>query len=56
MLGRLRDTVAEFHRHGLFLFTWGDANNDYASYMAQKEAGIGGWRRGVRVSLCMGVV
>ena len=41
MLGRLQETVAEFHRHGLFLYTWGDANNDYASYMAQREAGIG---------------
>lgn len=27
---------------GLFLYTWGDANNDYDSYMAQREAGIGG--------------
>ena len=26
--GGLRETVAEFHRHGLFLYTWGDANND----------------------------
>lgn len=40
VLGRLQETVAEFHRHGLFLYTWGDANNDYASYMAQREAGI----------------
>jgi glycerophosphoryl diester phosphodiesterase len=46
VLGRLHETVAEFHRHGLFLYTWGDANNDFASYMAQREAGIGallGW-------------
>lgn len=42
----LRDAVATFHAHGLFLYTWGDANNDYASYMAQKEAGVGAW--GVR--------
>ena len=27
---------------GLFLYTWGDANNDYELYMAQREAGIGG--------------
>ena len=27
---------------GLFLYTWGDANNDYNAYMAQREAGIGG--------------
>jgi glycerophosphodiester phosphodiesterase len=40
VLGRLHETVAEFHRHGLFLYTWGDANNDFASYMAQREAGI----------------
>lgn len=26
---------------GLFLYTWGDANNDYELYMAQREAGIG---------------
>ncbi|KAL4420635.1 hypothetical protein ABPG75_010291 [Micractinium tetrahymenae] len=40
VLGRLHDWVAEFHRHGLFLYTWGDGNNDFGSYMAQKEAGI----------------
>lgn len=43
MLGSLHQAVAEFHRHGLFLYTWGDANNDYASYMAQREAGVGEW-------------
>lgn len=37
----LHAAVAEFHRHGLFLYTWGDANNDYSSYMAQREAGVG---------------
>jgi hypothetical protein len=41
VLGRLHEAVREFHTHGLFLYTWGDANNDYAAYMAQKEAGIG---------------
>lgn len=40
VLGRLHESVAEFHRHSLFLYTWGEANNDYHSYMAQKEAGI----------------
>jgi hypothetical protein len=40
--GRLHEWVGEFHRRGLFLFTWGDANNDFGAYMAQKEAGIGG--------------
>ena len=41
VLGRLHEAVREFHTHGLFLYTWGDANNDYAAYRAQKEAGIG---------------
>ncbi|PRW21071.1 glycerophosphodiesterase GDE1 isoform A [Chlorella sorokiniana] len=40
VLGRLHETVETFHRQGLFLYTWGDANNDYGHYMAQREAGI----------------
>jgi hypothetical protein len=39
VMGRLSDVVLEFHRHGLFLFTWGDSNNDYEIYKAQKAAG-----------------
>ena len=39
MLGRLGEVVEEFHRHGLFLFTWGDSNNNIDNYMAQAR----GW-------------
>lgn len=40
MLGRLREVVEEAHRHGLFLFTWGDVNNDMEAYMAQVRAAL----------------
>lgn len=40
VLSRLNETVKEFHNHGLFLFTWGDVNNDIAHYTAQREAGV----------------
>ena len=42
ILDRLKDIVAEFHRHGLFLFTWGDVNNEYMNYAAQKSYGVDG--------------
>jgi hypothetical protein len=32
--------VERFHRHGLFLFTWGDVNNEMENYMRQKNAGV----------------
>lgn len=40
VLDRLDEVVAMCHRHGLFLFTWGDINNDMASYLKQKTAGV----------------
>jgi hypothetical protein len=39
VLGRLSEVVEEFHRHGLFLFTWGDVNNNMDNYLAQAR----GW-------------
>jgi len=40
VLPQLTETVAEFHKQGLFLFTWGDINNDIVQYTAQREAGV----------------
>lgn len=40
VMGDLEDTVEEFHRRGLFLFTWGDGNNDLECYTLQKTAGV----------------
>ena len=40
VLDRLDEVVAQCHRHGLFLFTWGDVNNDMDSYLKQKMAGV----------------
>jgi len=40
VLERLTGVVTEFHKHGLFLFTWGHSNNDIASYTMQKLAGV----------------
>ncbi|GAB4820329.1 hypothetical protein N2152v2_007375 [Parachlorella kessleri] len=40
VLGRLQEVVEEFHRHGLFLFTFGDVNNNMDNYLAQKKAGV----------------
>ena len=40
VLDRLDEIVAHCHHHGLFLFTWGDVNNDMASYLKQKTAGV----------------
>jgi glycerophosphoryl diester phosphodiesterase len=40
VLDRLDEIVAMCHRHGLFLFTWGDINNDMESYLKQKTAGV----------------
>lgn len=37
---QIRDLVQEFHRHGMFLFTWGDVNNEMTHYLAQREAGV----------------
>lgn len=42
VLAELEARVAEAHRHGLFLFTWGDANNELSAYLAQKAAGVDG--------------
>jgi hypothetical protein len=56
VLGRLHEAVREFHTHGLFLYTWGDANNDYAAYMAQKEAGIGARAACVWAVACKGTL
>lgn len=40
IIDNLECTIAEFHRHGLFLFTYGDLNNDLDTYSKQKLAGI----------------
>ena len=37
---RIREVVAEAHRAGLFLFTYGELNNDIPYYLAQKAAGV----------------
>ena len=37
---RIHQVVADAHRAGLFLFTYGDMNNDIAYYQAQKAAGV----------------
>lgn len=40
IVDNLNDIVEEFHRHSLFLFTYGDMNNDIETYSRQKLAGI----------------
>ncbi len=40
VLKRLKDVVDQFHRAGLFFFTFGDANNAMEHYSAQREAGV----------------
>lgn len=40
VLDCLDEAVAEFHGHGLYLFTYGDLNNDINHYLAQRKAGI----------------
>jgi glycerophosphodiester phosphodiesterase len=40
ILDRLEEVVAMCHRNGLFLFTYGDINNDMAAYLKQKTAGV----------------
>ena len=40
VMDRLDEVVAQCHRHGLFLFTWGDINNDMSIYLKQKTAGV----------------
>ena len=42
VLGNLAERVAEFHRAGLLLVTWGDANNELLHYEAQRRAGVDG--------------
>lgn len=42
LLDRLKDVVKEFHRHGLYLFTWGDVNNTLDNYVAQRAYGLDG--------------
>lgn len=37
---RIHEVVAEAHRAGLFLFTYGDLNNDIEYYRKQKAAGV----------------
>lgn len=36
----LEDVVRDCHDHGLFIFSWGAANNDLKTYNRQKVAGI----------------
>jgi glycerophosphoryl diester phosphodiesterase len=40
VLKRLKDEVDQFHRAGLFFFTFGDANNAVEHYSAQRAAGV----------------
>jgi hypothetical protein len=42
LLDRLKEVVKEFHRHGLFLFTYGEVNNKLENYNAQKSYGLDG--------------
>lgn len=42
VLANPKAIVDEFHKWGLFLFTWGHLNNHYDHYMAQKNAGVDG--------------
>lgn len=42
LLNRLKDVVKEFHRHGLYLFTYGEVNNVLENYKAQKLYGLDG--------------
>lgn len=40
VLKRLKDTVDQSHKAGLFFFTFGDANNAVEHYSAQRAAGV----------------
>lgn len=40
ILRSLEETVERFHCQGLFLFTWGDVNNEMENYLRQKNAGV----------------
>ena len=40
VLDRLDEAVNEFHSRGLYLFTYGDLNNDINHYLAQRRAGV----------------
>ena len=42
LLDRLQEVVKEFHRHGLYLFTYGEVNNVLENYNAQKSYGLDG--------------
>ena len=42
LLDRLKDVVKEFHKHGLYLFTYGEVNNRLENYNAQKKYGLDG--------------
>ncbi len=36
----LEEVVRDCHDHGLFIFSWGEANNDLEIYNRQKSAGV----------------
>lgn len=40
IVDRLDTVVPMFHQHGLYLFTYGDMNNNIQTYSKQKDAGI----------------
>lgn len=42
ILDSLHQIVEEFHKHGLYLFTWGDVNNQWENYVAQKAISVDG--------------
>ena len=42
LLDRLQEVVKEFHKHGLYLFTYGEVNNVLENYNAQKSYGLDG--------------
>ena len=42
LLDRLKEVVKEFHKQGLYLFTYGEVNNVLENYKAQKGYGLDG--------------
>ena len=42
LLDRLKNITEEFHDNGLYLFTWGEANNNWENYSAQRSFGLDG--------------
>ena len=42
LLDRLEVITKDFHAQGLYLFTWGEANNKWENYAAQKSYGLDG--------------